>query len=121
MAADVSNIFLFFFIFLSFSSRIGSVTEDEELYQEGDPVTILTKENFDATVLNKNYGWFINFYNRWCGHCINFAPHWKKLGRRVAGKLKVTTSISGSKLYPRNTVNGCDDGYFIFFACQIRE
>ena len=56
-------------------------------------IIILTNENFNSTVfhhtspvgfdgkpLTGNLTWIIQFYNSWCGHCIRFAPVFKKTG-----------------------------------------
>ena len=34
-------------------------------------------------------GWFINFYNKNCGHCRQFMPTWEELAKQVAGEIYV--------------------------------
>ncbi|GFR79268.1 sulfhydryl oxidase [Elysia marginata] len=46
-----------------------------------DFVTTLDADTFEAQVINSRPSliWIVEFYNSWCGHCIHFAPTWKKL------------------------------------------
>ena len=31
--------------------------------------------------------WLVEFYSSWCGHCVQFAPDYKKLAKDVKGEL----------------------------------
>lgn len=55
------------------------------LYDASDRVDILDHSNFNASVYNtsRDFVYFIEFYNAWCGHCIHFAPTWKALGNSI--------------------------------------
>ncbi|KAK3586727.1 hypothetical protein CHS0354_017525 [Potamilus streckersoni] len=57
-----------------------------ELYSStDDDVIILDVNNFEKLVLGSESAWIVEFYNSWCGHCIHFAPTWKKLATDVKG------------------------------------
>ena len=43
--------------------------------------------NFSSTVLGSNTAFLVEFYSSYCGHFINFAPHYKELAGQVAGSL----------------------------------
>lgn len=55
------------------------------LYEAEDDVVILVADNFYQTVLLSNKAWMVEFYSSWCGHCVNFAPTWKKFATDVKG------------------------------------
>ena len=59
--------------------------KEGDLYTEDDPVTILNNSTFDSVIYEQNHGWLVEFYNKWCGHCIRFAPTWIQLGENVKG------------------------------------
>ncbi|XP_052789721.1 sulfhydryl oxidase 2-like [Mya arenaria] len=48
------------------------------LYDNNDKVYVLNHRNFDKNVVGSESVWLVEFYNSWCGHCINFAPKWKE-------------------------------------------
>ncbi|KAJ8300554.1 hypothetical protein KUTeg_022073, partial [Tegillarca granosa] len=70
------------FLKLSTAKTIG-------LYSTDDDIVILSSKNFYDTVLGTDNAWMVEFYNAWCGHCIHFAPTWKKLGKDLKGWQKV--------------------------------
>lgn len=57
----------------------------EGLYSNLDDVIVLNKNNFAERVYGKSNVWVIEFYNSWCGHCIHFAPTWKKFASDIKG------------------------------------
>jgi thiol-disulfide isomerase/thioredoxin len=56
------------------------------LYNSSDPLALLDVSNIEATVLNSDKAWLVEFYSSWCGHCQHFAPTFKELARSVYGK-----------------------------------
>lgn len=50
-----------------------------------DPIVQLNVSNFNSTLPNQNHAWLIEFYSSWCGHCINFAPSFVHLAKKVEG------------------------------------
>ncbi|KAL3870288.1 hypothetical protein ACJMK2_038364 [Sinanodonta woodiana] len=75
---------LYFLQILTYLSVI-SVVKAELYSPTDDDVIILDVNNFEKLVLNSESAWIVEFYNSWCGHCINFAPTWKKLATDVKG------------------------------------
>lgn len=69
----------------------------ESLYHSNDNAIILTTSNFTQFVVDLHQDGqklqLIQFYNSWCGHCISFAPHFKKFLKSVT-KWKDLISIS---------------------------
>ncbi|KAG0724309.1 Sulfhydryl oxidase 2 [Chionoecetes opilio] len=53
------------------------------LYNSTDDVVILDHTNFSSSVHGTENAWVVEFYNTWCGHCVQFAPTWKLFGRDV--------------------------------------
>jgi thiol-disulfide isomerase/thioredoxin len=54
------------------------------LYTTSDPgLVILDNSNFTSHLSHRSTGFFVEFYNTWCGHCIKFAPIFKEFARDV--------------------------------------
>lgn len=60
-----------------------------ELYSQNDSVIVLNNSTFADSVHNSKYVWFVEFFSSWCGHCIRFAPTWKKFAADIKGKYKI--------------------------------
>ena len=50
---------------------------------------ILTKENFEAEVLNSDLPVLVDFWASWCGPCMMLSPIISELAEEFDGKLKV--------------------------------
>lgn len=68
-------------------------------YEDSD-VAILTKDNFDKRVVKSDYAWLVLFYDNYCGHCQDFAPEYKKLAIKLAGRVEVGSLECGSSNRP---------------------
>src|SRR5262249_15635319 len=53
-------------------------------YTSSDKVVILTDSNFKSQVLESDDVWRVEFCARWCGHCKNLEPEWKKAAKQMA-------------------------------------
>lgn len=62
-----------------FGARIKS---QPSLYNRTDGIHSLTTQTFDQ-IYGKRNSFLVVFYADWCGHCIAFAPKYKKLGRDI--------------------------------------
>ncbi|XP_061170237.1 sulfhydryl oxidase 1-like [Saccostrea echinata] len=55
------------------------------LYNSTDDVIGLDNATFYQTILGSHFAWNVEFYNSWCGHCIHFAPTYKKVAADTKG------------------------------------
>ena len=59
------------------------------LYAGDDPgaadVINLGSDDYDGKVLGSTHAWLMQFYNSWCGQCIDFAPRYKQLAVDLRG------------------------------------
>ncbi|KRX27025.1 Sulfhydryl oxidase 1 [Trichinella nelsoni] len=67
-------------------SRNVAKVPDKGLFTEEDQVDILGQTNFDKIIYNQPVLYIVLYYNRWCGHCISFAPTYKEFAQQTAGK-----------------------------------
>lgn len=51
-------------------------------------VTQLNYQAFMDNVVDSEDPWIIDFYAPWCGHCIQFAPHYEKVAKLLEGHVK---------------------------------
>ena len=53
-----------------------------------DDVVSLSNDTFKSEVMDAEPAkfWLVEFYNSWCGHCINFAPTYKKIASDFKGE-----------------------------------
>lgn len=67
-------------------ARVKTIASEKEgLYSKQDDVIILNKKNIKDRVYDKSMAWVIEFYNSWCGHCIQFAPTWRQFASDLKG------------------------------------
>lgn len=78
---------MFFIVFLLLFNEVQSF--GQPLYSPSDPIWLLDSTNFDQFILCKDHFWVVEFYNKWCGHCIRFAPIWKEFSRSIKGWKKI--------------------------------
>ena len=39
-----------------------------------------------STLVGSSRSWLVEFYSSWCGHCVHYAPAFKKLAKDVYGR-----------------------------------
>lgn len=66
-------------VFLTNGARVKS---QPSLYNRTDGIHSLTTQTFDQ-IYGKGNSFLVVFYADWCGHCIAFAPKYKKLARDI--------------------------------------
>lgn len=73
------------------ASPTGPDIKKEGLYSPLDDVIILNAGNMKDRVYGKDRVWMIEFYNSWCGHCVNFAPAFKLFAKDLLGWRRVVS------------------------------
>ncbi|XP_076091169.1 sulfhydryl oxidase 1-like [Mytilus galloprovincialis] len=117
---------MFVFLWILLTLKCTICLGDEGLYKSSDNVVILTNDSFYPAVLGSENAWIIEFYNSWCGHCINFAPKWKEFATNTKGWQKVI-SIGAVDCSQNNNIPLCRNydiqGYpaIIFFPPHADE
>lgn len=61
------------------------IDEESGLYSIKDKITVLHEKNFDE-IYDSTKAYLVQFYNSWCGHCINFSPVYKTFAADVYSK-----------------------------------
>jgi len=54
--------------------------------ERSSPVTVLTEEDFSASVGRANQFTFVKFFTPWCGHCKKMATAYIELAKQLQGK-----------------------------------
>lgn len=92
---ELSHAFIFtttLFEFLAISFLSSSLAHDRPtLYADGDNVLELFTSDFNESVYNKPSAFFIEFYSSWCGHCIEYKPHFVRLATMMKSWKNVVT------------------------------
>lgn len=66
---------------VSVTSRL--VEPVASLYNNSQGITSLDPENFESSIFGRGNAVLVKFYAHWCGHCITFAPKFKRLAHDV--------------------------------------
>lgn len=48
-----------------------------------DDIHVLNSNNFDSSVYDSDYAWFVEFYAHWCGACQRYSRHWRELAQEA--------------------------------------
>lgn len=59
------------------------------IYDNDEEIITLSRMDFDQSVRNSPYIWFINFYSPQCSHCHHLAPEWRKLAKELEGVIRI--------------------------------
>lgn len=91
----------------------------QSLYTSNDVgFQILENSNFSSFMHGKQKVLWVEFFNSWCGHCVRFAPTWKKMAKEVADWHQVIDLAVVDCAEDRNT-EICRD-YEVFLYPSLR-
>ncbi|XP_041368961.1 sulfhydryl oxidase 2-like isoform X2 [Gigantopelta aegis] len=93
------SLLIAYLIGLSFAD----IPKEAGLYLPGDDVVVISGDDFYSHLADKEHAWIIEFYNTWCGHCINFAPTYKKFAQSIKGWSRVISVGAVDCSQPKNT------------------
>ncbi|XP_054166340.1 dnaJ homolog subfamily C member 10-like [Oppia nitens] len=63
--------------------------EDFGIYDNDEEIITLSKSDFETSVTNSPYVWFINYYSPQCSHCHHLAPDWRKLAKELDSVIRI--------------------------------
>ena len=67
---------------------------ESRLYDGSDPgIVLLDVNNFTSFITGRPNVAVVQFYNHWCGHCINFAPKWKEFAKDVESWKQIVVGV----------------------------
>lgn len=64
-------------------------SESFGIYDDDLEIITLNKNEFEQSVHNSPYIWFVNFYSPQCSHCHQLAPAWRALARDLEGVVRI--------------------------------
>uniref|UniRef100_T1KBH9 DnaJ homolog subfamily C member 10 n=1 Tax=Tetranychus urticae TaxID=32264 RepID=T1KBH9_TETUR len=59
------------------------------IYDDDPQIITLSRSEFEASVTNSPFIWFINFYSPQCSHCHHIAPEWRSMARELENIIRV--------------------------------
>lgn len=85
-ATPLTSLSLHLLLLLSLTPPLatGDSSKPCALYEPPAPgIHCLHGEQVLETVTDSQWGWMVELYSSWCGHCQNFAPRLKELAREL--------------------------------------
>lgn len=79
------RLLLFLLVATCLAARVASrlVEPVASLYNNSQGITSLDPQTFESSIFGRGNAVLVKFYANWCGHCITFAPKFKRLARDV--------------------------------------
>lgn len=59
------------------------------IYDNDEEIVTLNRADFDLSVKNTTFIWFVNFYSGRCSHCHHLAPEWRKLAKELNSIIRI--------------------------------
>ncbi|CAG2112303.1 unnamed protein product, partial [Medioppia subpectinata] len=63
--------------------------EEFGIYDNDEEIITLGKNDFEQSVTNSPYVWFINYYSPQCSHCHHLAPDWRRLAKQLDSVIRI--------------------------------